>query len=290
MTDFISLPQSIDDGQNQDDVFFCLHRSKKRILKNKITLQKNLISLLTSGEKVLHYASKTAIIDPGHFAILSAGNCLMTEKLAEDAHYVSTLIFFDNSVLNEFFVKYQRLIPAVNFENHKLQGPFAVLAKDAFITHYTESINFLLKSNTRLSIEMRRIKLEELFLHLLDKFPQVLLSLLSESQFHADDLLIQRVTEENVYRNLTLEELSFLSNSSVSTFKRRFSRIYKTSPNKYFLSRKLEQAALLLIQHRKKPSEVFYQLGYESLSSFSTSFKQFYGICPKLYQREHLSK
>jgi AraC-like DNA-binding protein len=71
---------------------------------------------------------------------------------------------------------------------------------------------------------------------------------------------------------------------SLSSFKRRFARIYGNSPNRWLLEKRMERAAKMLRQHNRKASEIYYELGYENLSSFIQSFKQIYGITPKQYQ------
>jgi len=71
---------------------------------------------------------------------------------------------------------------------------------------------------------------------------------------------------------------------SLSTFKRRFMKIYRTSPNKWLLEKRMQKAAQLLKGGDLKASEIYCELGYENLSSFIQSFKQIYGITPKQYQ------
>ncbi|WP_431211689.1 helix-turn-helix domain-containing protein [Puia sp. P3] len=46
----------------------------------------------------------------------------------------------------------------------------------------------------------------------------------------------------------------------------------------------MEQAVVLLRQ-QARPSEIYFQLGYENHSSFSQSFKQVYGVTPKEFQK-----
>jgi AraC-like DNA-binding protein len=72
---------------------------------------------------------------------------------------------------------------------------------------------------------------------------------------------------------------------SLSTFNRRFVRLYGTTPNKWLLRRRMEQAAVLL-NEREKPSDVYLKVGYENHSSFSQSFKQVFGVTPKEYQQQ----
>jgi AraC-like DNA-binding protein len=71
---------------------------------------------------------------------------------------------------------------------------------------------------------------------------------------------------------------------SLSTFKRRFARLYGNSPNRWLLEKRMEMAAEMLRKSDCKASEIFSELGYENLSSFIQSFKQIYGVTPKQYQ------
>jgi len=76
-----------------------------------------------------------------------------------------------------------------------------------------------------------------------------------------------------------------MCNMSLSTFKRRFARLYGTSPNKWLLQKRMEQAASLLHQ-QEKPSQIYHKVGYENHSSFTQSFKQVYGVTPREFQQK----
>jgi AraC-like DNA-binding protein len=91
----------------------------------------------------------------------------------------------------------------------------------------------------------------------------------------------------NLKKNLKLEELAFLCNVSASTFKRKFVKLYNETPARYFLRKKMEMAKVLLLENAN-PIEVYYQVGYESHSSFSQSFKQMYGLSPKDFKQQYL--
>ncbi|MFH6959127.1 helix-turn-helix domain-containing protein [Flavobacterium aquidurense] len=79
-----------------------------------------------------------------------------------------------------------------------------------------------------------------------------------------------------------------MCHTSVSTFKRKFVKIYNLAPSQYFLLQKIKMAELLLLQN-ENPSEVFYKVGYESHSSFSQSFKRVQGITPKEFQQRNVT-
>ena len=259
--------------------------SDKKAQRNKIFLQQNLITLLEQGEKVVHYANKATTITDTQFAILSPGNCLMTEKLPVNNIYRSTMLFFDNAALTKFFIKYASIIDKFSLEFNKRKEPFLVFEKDAFVRNYISSLQFIQPQTSIFSSKMLALKFEEIMLHLLEKYPQEMLSFQIKNQEEYSDLEVRRAVEQNVTNNLTLEELAFLCRTSISTFKRRFLKLYNVAPSQYFLKRKIELAALLLLQN-ENPSEVFYKVGYENHSSFSQSFKKVHGISPKQFQQQ----
>lgn len=250
-------------------------------IKNRINLDQNLFSFLLEGEKSVHYAGKYVSIKPNQFLLLSAGNCLMSEKIASDAgRYRSILIFFDNAVLADFFIRHPYIIASPVAH----EDAFLMFEKDPFLINYTNSLGHILEAGQSLSPRIQKVKLEELLLYLSDKYPGHIQKLRTMGQRAADELVIHQAITANLDNPVSVEELAFLCHVSLSTFKRRFAKIYGTSPNKWLLNKRMQRAADLLKQKDVNASEIYYELGYENLSSFVQSFKQIYGITPKQFQ------
>lgn len=123
-----------------------------------------------------------------------------------------------------------------------------------------------------------------MLIYLSERYPEIILRLRHSSFRVDDDLLIKEMVTANMDSAITVEELAFLCHMSLSTFKRRFARIYSTSPNKWLLEKRMQKAAHLLRQGKYKASDIYLELGYESLSGFIQSFKQIHGLTPKQYQ------
>jgi len=263
------------------------YASDKQAPRNKIFLPENLISLLEQGEKIVYYANNKTTITDNHFAILSSGNCLMTEKLPVNNSYRSTMLFFGNTALTTFFVKYASIINKISPKPDNEKKPFLVFEKDEFIRNYIASLKLIQQKPASFSDKIIELKFEELMLHLLEKYPNEILSFQTKNQEEYSDFEIRKAVELNITNNLTLEELAFLCHTSVSTFKRKFVKLYNETPSQYFLKQKMEIAKSLLLQN-ENPSEVFYKVGYENHSSFSQSFKQIFGISPKQFQQQNL--
>jgi AraC-like DNA-binding protein len=76
---------------------------------------------------------------------------------------------------------------------------------------------------------------------------------------------------------------------SLSTFKRKFEKIYGMPPNKWILQQRMELARNLLLHSHEKPSDVYHKVGYENHSSFSQAFKQYHGVTPKSLQPQKVA-
>jgi len=278
--DIINLPQDIlpEKGKGPESIIFYDYSPPPGSFKKKAVLHKNAISLVISGEKTMHFAEQTVYTRDTEFHFLSAGNCVASMDLAVTTPFRSVLIFFDNDLLTNFFIKYAC--------QPQPSASYLSFAKDPFIRNFIDSLLLLLQSKEQFSPEMRLLKLEELWLYLLKKYPTRLLSFQPDINKHADDLTIRRVVETNITNNISIPELAFLCHMSISTFKRRFIKLYGKSPNEWFLQERMKLAKDLLLHHNKKPSQIYDQVGYESHSSFSQAFRKLFGKTPGEFQLE----
>ncbi|UII31708.1 AraC family transcriptional regulator [Fulvivirga ulvae] len=273
----------LDDPKSNEGVVIMPYHSDKPSLKTRITLQYNMFSLLLEGEKSVYYADNKIEINPSQFLLLSTGNCLMSEKLASDnGSYRSILLFFDNKVLSEFFIKYPSSITEQT--SGDLDRSLIVFQKDPFLYNFIESLRIMLDSGQKLNRKLQQLKLEELLLYISGKYPGQIMALRDISREADEETMIRQTMMTNENSHITVEELAFLCNMSLSTFKRRFDKIYGTTPSKWLLQQRMKKAANLLKQGDFKASEIYYDLGYENLSSFIQSFKQVHGLTPKQYQ------
>ena len=267
---------------HEEQITIVDYRSKQPSVNSRIRLQQHLFSFLMEGEKVVFYAGRKVRIQPNQFLLLSAGNCLMSEKLASgNGRYRSVLFFFDNRLVGDFLARH----PIVESARTRrvAEEPVLVFDKDPFLINFVQSLVMLLEKGP-IAFPMKAVKLEELLLYLRTQYPNQLRKLRDVSGDGDEDLRLKQAVTEHLENPISVEELAFLCNTSLSTFKRRFAKIYGTSPNKWLLDKRMRKAALLLKQGEHKASDIYFDLGYKNLSSFVQSFKQVYGVTPKQYQ------
>jgi len=287
----INLPDDIFPGQpaRPKSIIFHDFTAPPGAFKGKSILHQNAISLVISGEKTMHFAEKTVRIRDDEFHFLSAGNCLVSMNLSAKKTFRSILVFFDPKILTGFYIKYAARIDRIRSSKNGLSDPSPYLAfkKDPFTRNFIDSLSLLIQANNTLSPEISLVKFEELMLYLLEKYPSQILSFQTSKNRHPDDPAIRKAVENNITNNISIEELAFLCNISLSTFKRRFIKLYGMPPNEWFLAQKMKMAKDLL--YHEKPGEVYHKVGYESHSSFSQAFKKTFGKTPKEFQSQILN-
>jgi AraC-like DNA-binding protein len=267
-----------DFGIGSDDTLIYHYSNKKPSVKNKVVFTTNMICFLQHGVKGVETATGREVITSKDVLILANGSTLMSESVAEGNRYEALLVFFGNKTLADFCA-HQNISIDKKIQSHSILK----VQRDEFLQLYSQSLSLLAhEPNTNLN----RIKVQEVLSYLSLKFSDVFQRLVAQALSDKTDIKLRQVVELHAGNNLTVEELAFLCNQSLSTFKRHFTDLYGVSPQKYFLRKKMEQAKALLSLQRR-PSEVSAEIGYGSLSSFSNEFKKHFGISPKTYQHKN---
>ena len=91
---------------------------------------------------------------------------------------------------------------------------------------------------------------------------------------------IIRHINQNLDKELSIEELCEQFYISRAQLCRRFKKITGTSVGKYITAKRLIAAQNLLRQGRK-PTEVFSVCGYQDYSTFYRAYMQYFGYSPK---------
>lgn len=248
---------------------------QNQIVKNKITLSSNVFSFLLNGNKELISPGNITKIDNQQFLMIRSGNCLMSENLSPNNFYQSMLMFFTATDLQNFVSKHNLV-----FAKKSNTQPYFIFDYDDYIRQFVISLQKLQKLSTKIQNQLLINKLEEILLYLIEKkSPEFLANFLDDIDNH-----FKKTIHNNRYNLLSIAELSFLCNMSQSTFKRHFEQTYQNSPSKWFAEQRLDFATQLLQQNNNRPSDIFFTVGFESLSSFTKAFKEKFQVTPKQFQ------
>lgn len=255
------------------------YNSTQEISKQQIILNQNIFSFLVEGTKEIILENSSLSITNSKFLIMKSGHCLMTEKLSETKNYKSVLFFFSNDILLKFIRKFK--LNSIEPTDYK---PVFSFEYDAFIKGFVNSLLDISKLSKNTQRVLLEVKFEEIMLYLIEtRGIDFLLSLTLNNSIPAQKFI--RIVESNQLSKLTLNELAFLCDMSISTFKREFEKQYSESPSKWFQNKRLEYAHSLLNQEQRSSSEIYFEVGYENLSSFIQAYKSKYGVTPKHHQK-----
>ncbi len=280
-----NLPDDIflDKGELDSPIIIHRYIATTSRFKEKAILHRNVISLVISGQKTIRFAEASVDTNEREIHFLSSGNSISSFDIARQKEFESILIFFDDKVLTDFSISNATLIDEEQKKHQPVPSRYISFQKDDFISNYIQSVQLIVTGKKQSSAEMKRLKLWELLLYLLENHSQAFLAFLNRGTLLHNETAIRKVVEANITENLRLDEMAFLCNVSTSTFKRQFSKIYHTSPTLWFAEQKMKLAAQLLTKHKEKPGEVWFKLGYETHTSFTKSFKRYFGVSPKIY-------
>ncbi|WP_310993973.1 helix-turn-helix domain-containing protein [Aequorivita marina] len=264
----------INDAQSNPDLFIYDFKMTNDVVKSKVNLGMNMFSFLQIGKKQVHFAGTSVAVHKDQSLLLKKGNWLWTELLDTEAIYYCKLFFFSEKKLTEFLSKYTNSV-----KPNQEEVPYFIIENDAYIAAFLNSLSADTYTNHNYSDALLLLKFEEIMLYLLKKYGD-------KFEYYLHSLIVKEVSpfknvvESNVYSNLRLEEIAFLCNMSLSTFKRHFTNEYNEPPGKWLQDKRLKKAKELLQGGELKASDIYLDIGYNNLSNFSIAFKNKFGISP----------
>ena len=217
-------------------------------------------------------------------AILSACGLTVGSMIASQPKgaMATTVIHFNREILNEIF------------ENEKpqlweeLEAPISEYviqnAADNLVKSYFDGLLLFFENKTAVSDTLLKLKLKEI-IHLLlqtsnaDNVRKIIKSLFSTRTFTFKELI-----DSHILTQASIENLASLTNTSLSTFKRKFQEIYGDTPARYLLKQRLKQVAIDLKVTDDPINQIGYKYGFESPEHLSRSFKKQFNKSPSTFR------
>jgi len=110
----------------------------------------------------------------------------------------------------------------------------------------------------------------------------------AEAQRLRDLALLRRVRDRmdrEYAQPLDVEALASGVHMSAGHLSREFKRAYGESPYSYLMTRRIERAMALLRRGDLSVTEVCFEVGCQSLGTFSTRFSELVGMSPSSYRQ-----
>lgn len=178
----------------------------------------------------------------------------------------------------------------ISVPKHKSNYNLKKIEIDSLLENFKDSINILLENPELADDLLIKTKLKE-FVLLISRTEQGLsLQEFISGLFQRNPTEFRKTVLHNIYAQLSLGELAHLCGTSLSTFKRKFKETFNESPTKYITTKRLEKAASLLRLEGSRISEVAYDCGFNSISSFNRTFKKQYGKTPSEFKLDQIDQ
>jgi AraC-like DNA-binding protein len=92
------------------------------------------------------------------------------------------------------------------------------------------------------------------------------------------------LADARYFEPLRVEDLAHAAGLSRAHFSEEFRRAFGESPHVYLLTRRMERAAALLRTTDRSVAEICFDVGLQSVGSFTTRFTRTYGKSPTAYR------
>ncbi len=172
----------------------------------------------------------------------------------------------------------------VSASSYKINYNVKQVQVDLMLNNFRQSIDILLENPELVDDNIIETKLKE-FVQLLVKSQNAPSQLdFLAALFKPNEIEFKTVIKQNLYTNLSVKELALLTHLSESSFKRKFKEVFNDSPKKYLTQKKIERAAELLKLRTNRVSEIAYDVGFDSVSTFNRNFAVYYGKSPSDYR------
>ncbi len=257
-------------------IYSCISEA---IREHEPFVRDHILSYVISGEVYFHTDKGTKVYKQGSLGIVKKNQLVnAVKKPAFDKPFMSISVLLSQEALKKYSDKYG--VKAIGTYTGESTIP---LQEDAFMKSYFDSLLLYFEFPEQLTETLAEVKITEA-IELLLRNPLLKNLLFDFSEPFKID--IEEYMNRNFTFNIPLEDFAKLTGRSISTFKRDFYKIFHTTPGQWLQKRRLEQAHYLIAEKNERPSDVYLNVGFESISHFSTSFKKFFGYSPKNFQKQ----
>jgi AraC-like DNA-binding protein len=258
-------------------VLFYSYLSKMR--KEKVAFIDHCILVLqVSGHFRLETASETVSMSAGQILLIRRNQLgEITKMPVETQDYQTVVICLEEALLRKIALE-EKIEP-----DHKYTGPANILIpQNDFLQGFFQSVMpYIQHPEQKATKTLGLLKVKEAVQLLLYTDPSLKAFLFDFSEPHKIDL--EKFMRSNFQYNIPLEQFARLTGRSMAGFKRDFQKIFAMAPRAWLQETQLMEAKHQIEHKNKKPTAIYLDLGFESLSHFSHSFKKKFGRAPTEY-------
>ncbi|GAB3746958.1 helix-turn-helix domain-containing protein [Spirosoma pomorum] len=254
-------------------IFYSYHSAER---KEKVCLwNHHTLILQVSGQFILETSGQTVSMSGGDMLLIGKNQLgTLTKTPPSGGNYETIVISLQEDLLRRIALE------------EKLQAnqtyiglPNTLIPSNDFLKGYFQSIvPYARSSGASLTDALGILKLKEVVKLLLLALPELGDLLFNFSAPGKIDL--EKFMLSNFRFNVPIEKFAQLTGRSLAAFKRDFVKTFGAPPRHWLQDKRLSEAKYLIETKQQKPSTIYLELGFESISHFSNSFKKKFGKAP----------
>jgi AraC-like DNA-binding protein len=238
-------------------------------------VEEHALGYILAGEVHFFTNKEIKIYKQGMIGLIRRNQLAKTIKVppADGGEFKAINILLNQDMLRKYSREKDITVPGIYKEPTMIE-----LSPDPFIKSYFSSLVPYFDQPQQLTKSLAALKTEEAIELLLRHDPSLKDLLFDFSTPHKIDL--EAFMNRNFTYHVSLSHFAKMTGRSLATFKRDFQKTFAQTPEKWLQQKRLERAHYLIAHRKQSPGAVYLEVGFENLSHFSASFKNFYGYNP----------
>jgi len=243
----------------------------------------NFIVYVLSGKRIFH--------QPGKSYMATEGKCFFSKKggwLAEmepHAGWCVLVFFIPDNYLKQFIKEYRPNLPIKGLDDGPTDQMIELDVNDVTRNFFISMVPYFTQ-NPSPPENLLELKFRELIFNILINPANKELLRYLRGIADNDGPSLQDVMEANYIYNLSLDEFAKITHRSLASFKREFQLVFKISPGRWLIKKRLDYASLLLYTSSKPVNEISFESGFENTTHFSRVFKERFGVSPLVFRKQ----
>lgn len=266
---------------NCKDLLFTNYDCPQSEEKERFFIECNHITYVISGKRTFHKNKESWVLDEDKCVFVKKG-AHIAEKEEGDGWCVMVFFMPDN-FLKQLINENRKSLPLNNLPEAAVDHVLPLDVNDLSKSFFFSMLPYFSQS-PQPPENLLELKFKELVLSLLSNKKNVRLLSFLNNLSNDKNPTMEEVMQTNFAFKLSMADYAKLTYKSIPSFKRDFKKIFKDSPAKWVMKKRLNLATELLENTTLSIGDVCYECGFENQTHFSRVFKEKMGHSPQQFR------
>jgi len=204
----------------------------------------------------------------------------MSEIVDNQGAYEALLVYFDDDFMMRFINKHP-----INFNNVE-ENDICAFSADRLLSSLIDSISLYIHQKVEQKNEILKLKVEEIFLHLLSEYKTEFTAFLHAIKSTSKER-IRYILEANIDMITSVEDMCKITRLSKGELRKETQKLFGLQPKAWLNKQHLEEASILLQNSDDTISSIATKCGFATSSWFGVQFKKQFSLTPREYREQN---